>query len=902
MQSELYKGLRRAFWVTLALVLLAFLLIKYGNAQTQIAPFSTTQAISYQQLSTNINGEMFPAQCGAAKAPSWCTGSTPNAWFAAACAQLPSTGGIINLRGLSGNVTAPMACSTPTKQVVTVEDQTTNAVITETDGAITFPQDNGSIFIGPGVGQCPIGNGIHLAATANVTAIVGPAHVDRSQENFAAVGLCLYGATGATIGQALIYDYGTFINTTIEGNVVSMCNTACGKVVDAGGVYLHNNWFNVSDGNASIVGVPLIIQGTGLGAGCNIGPITVSQGQYEHAQGGGPEIEVEGDGTGFVLACDVHIKDVGIERSAVSGSNVGIDFADCKNCSAENIIATGTQAGTNMIEIDSNHVGSVQNDVIQNIDNVFGSYTNTLNDTTTAGIPIPFATQDFITTYYAYPGYVQPPVLPGSTIQSVGTDAMGGLGNFATGSGTFGTDFTSTGCLSGQGFTCTYTRTNSTAPPGGTWSQEVNISVNSGLSEGFDGIQYTPSVSFTAGQQYQASFWGKGDGTFTGFPSFLLWVSTTPVFYCTNVSPTPFPTTWTLYTFSCTPTSSGTAFLAVAAQTPVHATGTFYIANFVFAPVQPLPVGSLLTSVTPFGIGPATTAQITTTINGVPCVLGTSCSAGGGVPTVNTIAHPLVISYSAGAGSCSDSGTIQTCTFTGSSTGGGSVTNFIAGTWPSWLTPSVATSTTTPTLSVTASGIPNSALTNSSFTLGSTSISLGATATGVTGLTCSSCTFVTPALGTPASGVLTNTTGYPWSALAGSPSTTQVPFQSLTTTGTSGPATLIGGTLNIPQYATSGGSTNTICSGTINLGTSAIASGAAASTVTATCTGLASTDNIQLDFNGNPLSVTGFIPSSNGMLTIIKWPTTNTINVSVVNNTGASVTPGAVTLNYRVVR
>lgn len=99
-----------------------------------------------------------------------------------------------------------------------------------------------------------------------------------------------------------------------------------------------------------------------------------------------------------------------------------------------------------------------------------------------------------------------------------------------------------------------------------------------------------------------------------------------------------------------------------------------------------------------------------------------------------------------------------------------------------------------------------------------------------------------------------------------------------------------------------GGSTTTVCSGTVSLGTSAIASGAAATTVTATCTGLASTDNIMLDFNASPLAVTGYTPSASGMLAIIKWPTTNTINVSVVNNTGSSITPGAITLNYRVVR
>ena len=96
--------------------------------------------------------------------------------------------------------------------------------------------------------------------------------------------------------------------------------------------------------------------------------------------------------------------------------------------------------------------------------------------------------------------------------------------------------------------------------------------------------------------------------------------------------------------------------------------------------------------------------------------------------------------------------------------------------------------------------------------------------------------------------------------------------------------------------------TQTICSGTIALGTTLIASGAAASTVTGTCTGLTTTDDFTLNFNGTPLAVTGYIPSANGMLTIIAWPTSNTINVAVVNNTAAGVTPGAITLNYRATR
>jgi len=83
------------------------------------------------------------------------------------------------------------------------------------------------------------------------------------------------------------------------------------------------------------------------------------------------------------------------------------------------------------------------------------------------------------------------------------------------------------------------------------------------------------------------------------------------------------------------------------------------------------------------------------------------CSSGSSVTSINTVAGAFTFSFSAGAGSCSGT----TCTFTGSGTSGGSVTNFIAstGSWPTWLVPSVATSTTTPTLSVAASTIPVSA-------------------------------------------------------------------------------------------------------------------------------------------------------------------------------------------------
>lgn len=73
-------------------------------------------------------------------------------------------------------------------------------------------------------------------------------------------------------------------------------------------------------------------------------------------------------------------------------------------------------------------------------------------------------------------------------------------------------------------------------------------------------------------------------------------------------------------------------------------------------------------------------------------------SVSAGVTSINSSSGAFTFSFSAGAGSCSGT----TCTFTGSSSGGGSVTNVISGNFSPLFTVGVATSTTTPTLSFTA--------------------------------------------------------------------------------------------------------------------------------------------------------------------------------------------------------
>lgn len=116
---------------------------------------------------------------------------------------------------------------------------------------------------------------------------------------------------------------------------------------------------------------------------------------------------------------------------------------------------------------------------------------------------------------------------------------------------------------------------------------------------------------------------------------------------------------------------------------------------------------------------------------------------------------------------------------------------------------------------------------------------------------------------------------------------------SLTFTGTDGSSVALG---------TGGTVSYTIVSGTSALGTTAIASGAC-TTITTTATGTAGTDVVVAAFNADPTSTTGYIPSTNGMLTIVAWPTTNNVNFKVCNNTIASITPGAsLTLNWRVAR
>jgi len=104
------------------------------------------------------------------------------------------------------------------------------------------------------------------------------------------------------------------------------------------------------------------------------------------------------------------------------------------------------------------------------------------------------------------------------------------------------------------------------------------------------------------------------------------------------------------------------------------------------------------------------------------------------------------------------------------------------------------------------------------------------------------------------------------------------------------------------NQGSAGSAAKIIASGTSAMGTGAIASATCATVVTTAATGVATTDVINWGFNGDPTGITGYVPSTNGMLTIISYPSVNNVNYKVCNNTSASITPGALTLNWKVFR
>lgn len=107
---------------------------------------------------------------------------------------------------------------------------------------------------------------------------------------------------------------------------------------------------------------------------------------------------------------------------------------------------------------------------------------------------------------------------------------------------------------------------------------------------------------------------------------------------------------------------------------------------------------------------------------------------------------------------------------------------------------------------------------------------------------------------------------------------------------------------NVNYFANKLNNRGTIANGTAALGTSAISSATCATVVTASAPGVLTTDTIQFTPNASIKAVTGYAPSTSGGLSITAYPTADNVNFDVCNWSSGSITPGAVTLNWRVAR
>lgn len=180
-------------------------------------------------------------------------------------------------------------------------------------------------------------------------------------------------------------------------------------------------------------------------------------------------------------------------------------------------------------------------------------------------------------------------------------------------------------------------------------------------------------------------------------------------------------------------------------------------------------------------------------------------------------------------------------------------------------------------------------------------------------------TLTTPNLGTPSTINLSNATSLPCGALpaltgdttssSGSCATTTAKINGTSFSGTSGDAVKFGAgntpvdsSLAMPTAAGSATVAQLIANGTATMGTGAISSGTCATVVTTSATGVATTDTIVYTPNADPTAVTGYAPSASGSLYIWAYPTSGNVNFRVCNNTSGSITPSALTLNWRVAR
>jgi hypothetical protein len=93
-----------------------------------------------------------------------------------------------------------------------------------------------------------------------------------------------------------------------------------------------------------------------------------------------------------------------------------------------------------------------------------------------------------------------------------------------------------------------------------------------------------------------------------------------------------------------------------------------------------------------------------------------------------------------------------------------------------------------------------------------------------------------------------------------------------------------------------------IASGAQALRTTAIAANTQDTATDVAATGVVATDIITITANADISGVTGYGGLTTDGLAVYWWPSAGYVHFRLVNKTGTSITPGAITLNWRVIR
>ena len=179
---------------------------------------------------------------------------------------------------------------------------------------------------------------------------------------------------------------------------------------------------------------------------------------------------------------------------------------------------------------------------------------------------------------------------------------------------------------------------------------------------------------------------------------------------------------------------------AAGSNATVTNTGTSSAAVLAFT----VPQGAMGATGATGATGTAATVTVGTTTTGAAGSSATVTNTGTSSAAVLAFTVPQGATGATGAAGTIAVGTVSSGTaavtnvgtpsaailnFTFPAGGSGTLTNLSAGTWPSWLTPTITNPTTTPSVAVAASAIPNSALANTATTVNGQTCTLGSTCT-----------------------------------------------------------------------------------------------------------------------------------------------------------------------------